>query len=178
VRGQWVAVSPQTIPLGTGRHLADVQLDEFRPVRPDLAIELDLSLGKHNRRVELLLELDRTGRASSNYDKFRRYDAMLNGWAMALPRYMALGEPPVVVFVLEDDEKAKQFLKAADRIATGRVGTWDVPEAAWPAYGRRRLFVAAERDIHQGDVARSGASGASPGAAEGTIGPPLRRTIP
>ena len=32
------------------------------------------------RRVELLVELDRSGRASSNYEKFRRYDALINGW--------------------------------------------------------------------------------------------------
>ena len=33
---------------------------------------------------------------------------------------------------------------------TPSIGTWGVPEAAWPAYGRRRVFVVAERDIHQG----------------------------
>jgi hypothetical protein len=123
--------------------------DEFQPVRPDLAIELDLSMGQR-RRVELLVELDRSGRASSNYEKFRRYDALLNGWAMTLPRYKALGEPPVAVFVVEDEDKALKLLKAADRIMTGRIGKWGVPEAAWPAYGRRRMFVVAERDIHQG----------------------------
>jgi Replication-relaxation len=152
VRGQWVPINLDTVPLGTGHHLADLQLDEFRPVRPDLAIELDLSLGDQRRRVELLVELDRSGRASSNYDKFRRYDALLNGWAMAVPRYKALGEPPIVVFVVEDDHKATQFLSAADRIMTGRVGKWGVPEAAWPAYGRRRTFVLSERDVHQGTL--------------------------
>jgi hypothetical protein len=137
------------VQLGTGRHLADLQLDEFHPVRPDLAIELDLSLGSEQRRVELLVELDRSARPSSNYEKFRRYDALLNGWAMALPRYKRLGEPPVVVFVVEDDAKARQFLRAADRIVTGRIGKWGTPEAAWPAHGRRRIFVVAERDAHQ-----------------------------
>jgi hypothetical protein len=89
VRGQWIALTPDTVPLGTGQHLANLQLDEFRPVRPDLAVELDLSLGNTRRRVELLIELDRSGRASSNYAKFRRYDAFLNAWGMALPRYTA-----------------------------------------------------------------------------------------
>jgi hypothetical protein len=152
VRGQWVPLSLDTVQLGTGHHLADLQLEEFRPVRPDLAVELDLSLGDQRRRVELLVELDRSGRASSNYDKFRRYDALLNGWAMAVPRYRALGEPPIVVFVVEDDHKTAQFLRSADRIMTGRVGKWGVPEAAWPAYGRRRTFVMCERDIHQGTL--------------------------
>jgi hypothetical protein len=115
-------------------------------------VEVDLSLGDTRRRVELLIELDRSGRPSSNYEKFRRYDALLNGWAMALPRYQKFGEPPVVLFVVEDDEKAVQFLRAADRIVTGRVGKWGVPEAGWPAYGRRRMFVVAERDVHQGTL--------------------------
>ncbi len=98
------------------------------------------------------MELDRSGRPSSNYDKFRRYDALLNGWAMAHSRYKHLGEPPVVVFVVEDDERAIQFLRGADRIVTGRVGKWGTAEAGWPAQGRRRLFVAAERDVHQGTL--------------------------
>ncbi len=152
IRGQWVPVAPDTVPLGSGHHLADMQLEEFAPVRPDLAIELDLSLGNTKRRVELLVELDRSGRPSSNYEKFRRYDALLNGWAMAHSRYKALGEPPVVVFVVEDDERAIQFLRGADRIVTGRVGKWGTPEAGWPAQGRRRLFVVAERDVHQGTL--------------------------
>jgi hypothetical protein len=37
----------------------------------------------------------------------------------------------------------------ADRIMTGRVGKWGVPEAA---YGRRRTFVVSERDVHQGTL--------------------------
>ena len=74
---------PDRVPLGTGQHLSDLQLDEFQPVRPDLAIELDLSLEGAPRRVELLLELDRTDRASANLEKFRRYDALLTGWALS-----------------------------------------------------------------------------------------------
>jgi hypothetical protein len=152
VRGQWVPLTAETVQLGTGHHLADLQLEDFRPVRPDLAVEVDVSLGDSRRVVELLIELDRSGRASSNYEKFRRYDALLNGWAMATSRYRKLGEPPVLIVVVEDDEKAFAFLRAADRIMTGRVGKWGVPEAVWPAHGRRRMFVAAERDIHQGTL--------------------------
>jgi hypothetical protein len=152
VRGQWIPVSPDTVPLGTGHHLADLQLDEFRPVRPDLAIELD-PVTRRPAPARRLPDRARPLRPRvSNYDKFRRYDALLNGWAMALPRYKALGEPPIVVFIVEDDHQATQFLSAADRIMTGRFGKWGVPEAAWPAYGRRRTFVVSERDVHQGTL--------------------------
>jgi hypothetical protein len=46
-----------TVPPGTGQHVSDLALEEVKPVRPDLAIELDLSLGDERRRIDLLLEL-------------------------------------------------------------------------------------------------------------------------
>jgi hypothetical protein len=67
-------------------------------------------------------------------------------------RFKALGEPPVAVFVVEDDEKALQFLRAADAVVTGRVGRWGTPEASWPCHGRRRIFCLAERDVHMGSL--------------------------
>jgi hypothetical protein len=57
VRGQWVALAPDTVPLGSGQHLSEFQLDEFLPVRPDLAIELDVTLGGEQRRVEPLASI-------------------------------------------------------------------------------------------------------------------------
>jgi hypothetical protein len=141
-----------TVPLGTGQHASDLALEEFKPVKPDLAVELDLSIGDERRHVDLLLELDRTGRASSNTEKFRRYDALLTAWAMSHRRYKALGEPPIVAFVVEDDEKALQFLRAADPLVTGRIGKWGVPEAGWPHHGRRRIFLLSEIDVHQGTL--------------------------
>jgi protein involved in plasmid replication-relaxation len=152
VRGQWVQMNLDTVPLGTGQHLSDLALEEFKPVKPDLAVELDLSIGQERRRVDLLVELDRTGRASSNLEKFRRYDALITAWGMSHGRYKALGEPPVTVFVVEDDEKAQQFLRAADNVITGRLGKWGTPEASWAALGRRRIFFVSEIDAHQGTL--------------------------
>jgi Replication-relaxation len=152
IRGQWVQMTLDTVPLGTGQHVSDLVLEEFQPVKPDLAGDLDLSLGDQGRRVDALIELDRTGRASSNVEKFRRYDALITAWAMSHPRYKALGEPPIVVFVVQDEEKAQQFLRVADGVVTGRLGKWGIPEASWPHYGRRRLFVVSELDAHQGTL--------------------------
>lgn len=137
------AADLETVPLGTGQHVSDLALDEFKPVKPDLAVELDLSIGDERRRVDVLVELDRTGRPSSNVEKFRRYDALITAWSMSHRRFKALGEPPVAVFVVEDDEKALQFLRAADTVVTGRVGKWGTPRrrglatagagsSAWP----------------------------------------------
>jgi Replication-relaxation len=150
LRGQWAKLTAERVPVGTHQRLDGLLADEFEPVRPDLTVELDLSLGGQPRRVDLLVELDRSRRASSNYEKFVRYDALITGWALSLPRYKAIGEPPVVVFVVEDDDKARQFLGAADTRVTGRIGTYGVPEAKWPHHGRRRIFFVAERDIHHG----------------------------
>ncbi|MBA3262350.1 MAG: hypothetical protein H0T69_07780 [Thermoleophilaceae bacterium] len=57
-----------------------------------------------------------------------------------------------MLFVVEDEGKARQFLEAADTLVTGRVGKYGVAEAKWPHYGRRRMFVVAERDVHQGTL--------------------------
>jgi hypothetical protein len=54
------------------------------------------------------------------------------------------------VFVVEDDDKARRFMAAADTRMTGRIGTYGVPEAKWPYHGRRRIFLVAEREIHHG----------------------------
>ena len=35
---------------------------------------------------------------------------------------------------------------------TGRVATWGKERGSWPHYGRRRLFVVAERDVHVGSL--------------------------
>jgi hypothetical protein len=66
-----VKLSPELVPLDSGQHLANLVLDEFMPVKSHLALELDLSIGGETRRLDLLVELDRTGRLSSNVEKFR-----------------------------------------------------------------------------------------------------------
>ena len=85
---------------------ADLQLDEFEPIRPDLAVELDLSLEGAAP----------AGRASASSSTARaaprrtsRSSAATTRCSTAgrsrLPRYKMLGEPPIVVFVVEDEER-------------------------------------------------------------------------
>ena len=71
---------------------------------------------------DLLVELDLTGRPSYNHEKFLAYDAFLTGWALAHPRYRALGTRPVVVFVCRDARTALAYAREADRVMTGRIG--------------------------------------------------------
>ena len=61
---------------------------------------------------------------------------------MSDPRYKALGEPPIVAFVVEDDAKPQQFLRPADKVVTGGLGTRGTPKANYYAYGYRRMWKA------------------------------------
>ena len=57
----------------------------FREIKPDVSLELRIPRLKLT--FDLLVELDLTGRASYNREKFLAYDAFLTGWALAHPRY-------------------------------------------------------------------------------------------
>ena len=76
---------------------AILDLPPFREIKPDVSLELRIP--SLRLTFDLLVELDLTGRASYNREKFRAYDAFLTGWALAHPRYRTLGTRPVVVFV-------------------------------------------------------------------------------
>ena len=84
---------------------------------------------------------------------FLAYDAFLTGWALAHPRYRALGTRPVAVFVCPDAQTALGYAKQADRVMSGRIGAMGSPPHEWYYGGRDHVFFAAERDIHQGSFA-------------------------
>lgn len=150
-RGGWVTLSARDIPLGGSRRIRDLTLDEFKPVEPDLTVELALPASPP-QRFDVLVELDRSGRASRNRDKFARYDALLTAWGRAHDRYKMQGEPPVVVFVVEDEPKARSFVEAADEAITGAVVTPGAAPEQWEYPGRERTFFVCERDVHMGTL--------------------------
>jgi hypothetical protein len=143
---------PQDIPLGGSRRIRDLALEGFKPISPDATIELALAVASPPHRFDLLLELDRTGRPSGNVEKFRRYDALMTGWARAHDRYKVQGEPPVVVFAVEDEPKARAFIDAADTAITGAVLTPGTAPEHWEYPGRERTFFVCERDVHLGTL--------------------------
>jgi hypothetical protein len=90
----------------------------------------------------------RTRRIDKNYDKFRRYEALLAGsWPHALPTET---RRPALVFICQDDEHRERFLAAADRQLTAHQTRWAElnPEPEYPV--RDRFLFALERDIHDG----------------------------
>jgi hypothetical protein len=98
--------------------------------------------------LALFVEYDRTRRVDKNYDKFRRYEALLAGWwNHALP---AETQRPAVVFICQDDEHRERFLAAADWQLTAHQTRWaDLnPEREYPV--RDRVVFALEHDIREG----------------------------
>ena len=71
---------------------------------------------------------------------------------LGLANRQRLGEPPIVVFVCENERKAREFVERADRQVTGCVSTAGVPAADWPYPGRNRTFFVCERDVHLGTL--------------------------
>lgn len=87
-------------------------------------------------------------RVDKNYDKFRRYEALLAGW---WKHVMPTGtQRPAVVFICQDDEHRERFLAAADWQLSAHQTRWaDLnPEREYPV--RERFVFALERDIREG----------------------------
>ena len=126
---------------------AYLDLPPFREIKPDLSLELRIP--SLRLTFDLLVELDLTARPSYNQDKLRAYDAFLTGWALAHPRYRALGTRPVVVFVFRDHRSALACAQEADRLLTGRIGPMGTAAREWYFAGRQHLFFAAEPDIYR-----------------------------
>ena len=173
--GQWVTITANEIPLGGGRRIRDLAIDEFKPVEPDVTIEIALHKASPPQRFDLLVELDRSGRASRNVEKFRRYDALLTAWGRTHERYKLQGEPPIVVFVVNDEPKAREFVDAADDVVTGAVVVPGTGAEHWEYPGRERMFFVCERDAHIGTL-RGYRMPRHPRAARAAIGGDRRRS--
>src|SRR5207247_2249958 len=64
----------------------------------------------------------------------------------------ALGTPPVVVFLCEDERAGLNLVRIADRVVTARLAKAGSAETDWPFPGRRGMFFAVERDAHMGSL--------------------------
>lgn len=139
------------VPIGSSQRFEGFQAEEFQPVRPDLRLTVAVTIGGE-RTFDLLVEIDRSRRASYNAEKLLAYDALLGAWGLELERYKRTGEPPVVVFVCIDEPRARALARAADRLVTGTLVTAGEPASAWPRTGRTRMWFACERDAHMGTL--------------------------
>jgi hypothetical protein len=149
VDGRRVSIAIEDVPRENYERVRDLRSAEFGRVWPDATLMMDMP--DQGRRFDLLLELDRTGKPTKNFDKFERYDALITAWWRKVPRYRKAGEPPGAIFICCDEDHVLRFIQAADRYVTGRLAQPGVAEASWPYPGRERILFVAEQDIHDGD---------------------------
>ena len=153
VRDRWTQIHAEDVELDSDRALRGLKLERFAAIKPDLTIELRLP-SDPPRRLDLLVELDRSRDPTTDHNvrKFRRHDALLTAWSRVHPRYRGHGEPPIVVFVLEDEPTARRFLKRADAEVTGAIARIGTGEETWEYPGRRGMVFCCERDVHMGTL--------------------------
>jgi hypothetical protein len=132
------------------RRVRDLRLRRFAPVVPDAT--LTLLSRRSGSEVDVMVELDRTRRPTTNLDKLRRFDAFFTAWWRLADRYRGAGGCPMVVFVCPGEDEAMSLMRAADGEVTGRHAIpGDRPET-WPVPGRERMLFAAELDVHEGST--------------------------
>jgi hypothetical protein len=144
----------EDIPLPSPLRLSGLTLEVFETVKPDVTLELALPDTRPVRRIDVLVELDRTSnpRSDSNVRKLARYDALLTAWHTVIGRYKTLGSAPVCVVVCQDEPAARRWAAAADELLTGRLSRMGDPESEARSPARRRMFFATELDLHRGSL--------------------------
>jgi hypothetical protein len=128
----------------------DVNSEDFARIEPDAICEIKLR--QERLTFDLLIETDRTDRASYNEPKFRRYDAFLTAWWNQTRRYGQLGTRPGVVFVCSTPETALSYARAADATMRGSIGVTGSKSHERYYPGRQHIWFANESDIHNGDM--------------------------
>jgi hypothetical protein len=93
-----------------------------------------------------------------DYDKFRRYDALL-AWWWRRTHLGARGDPPYVLFICEDDEQRDDLLARADGELTAHLWHPSSTVDHHEYVGRRRILFCDERDA---DLGRSHARRSAP----------------
>ncbi len=131
----------------TGWHEHDVAQRSMRPVQPDALLDI----ARPDGDVLVFVEYDRTRRVDKNFDKFRRYQALLTCWWRMVTKRV-----PIVVFVCRDESHRTRFLKAADLHLRAYESRWVEGERIFRYHARDRICFALESDIRSGsrDVLR------------------------
>jgi hypothetical protein len=127
-------------------HPRALRLGHFGPLFPDATLTLYRdSIGVE---ADLLVELDRTRRATKNVDKLHRYDAFLTAWCRMTDRYRHAKEIPYAIFVCPGEQEAHSLMRVADREVSGQYSGYG--PGNWPYPGRERMLFVAEEDVHDG----------------------------
>jgi hypothetical protein len=155
-----VAIGPRELRLPGGRTPHDflhtdasgarVEVERFETVRPDASITAP---GSHDDvpAVELLVEFDDRLPVGSAAAKLERYDHLLAGWSLCIPRLTRRAAPRLLVlFICRDRPRARECARRADHVLSAcRAYAGEHPQD-WEYSGRAATLFAAERDIHEG----------------------------
>ena len=112
------------------------QLDAQPVLEPDLSVQLQGPVDGERAVLDMLIEVDRTGRGSYNHAKFIAYDHFLGGWCLRTRRWgKERGSRPLVVFVGQTARAALSLLGAADAamsLGFAERGQYDPTTFAYP----------------------------------------------
>ena len=103
-------------------------------VEPDVTVQMTGHVAGQRRSLTMLLEIDRTDRASYNTDKLIGYDHFLAGWCLRTRTFRAAR--PLVVFVARSPRSALRLLSRANDVMTVGVGISGHDRATYQYYGR------------------------------------------
>lgn len=136
--------------------------EEFSNVVPDLTLELDLRRPSgESVRTDLLVEIEFGNNDETVRRKAVEYDGFLTGWWRKHPRYRRLKRPPIVFFVVPNIQRARRFVEVLDEVLLAHlIGPAETqtreqrkeeitPTPVHSYLGRRNIFIAVARDIHQ-----------------------------
>lgn len=157
--------APRRLTLRDLREKAPIDFagEEFANIVPDLTLELELVSPRSGDLVEtdLLVEIEWGNNDETVRRKAREYDGFLTGWWQFHDRYKAVGRPPIAFFVVPDLPRAKRFMEILDvelkchLVGPAETQTRDQQERGVKPMpkqfylGRRNIFVAVAKDVHQ-----------------------------
>jgi protein involved in plasmid replication-relaxation len=167
-----VAIGPGELRLPGGRAAHDflrtdptggrLEVERFETVRPDASIEVAGGALEHagaagvgSGAAHLLIERDDRLPTAAAAAKLERYDHLLAGWSVCVPRFSRhsagrAGPSPLVVFLCRDRPRARECARLADHLLCAcRAYAGEHPHE-WEYPGRAGIVFASERDAHEG----------------------------
>ena len=121
----------------------DVDDEWCRPVQPDAVLSIASGAGD----VDVLVEYDRTRRADKNFQKFLRYDTLLNVWWRTTEL-----QHPWLIFVCQDSDHLRRLVLAADRELVGHLSGWTNDGRQQRYFGRDRTLFVVDEGLRGDDV--------------------------
>jgi Replication-relaxation len=130
---------------------ASVEIERFETVRPDASILVPVEQSEPAGTVDLLIERDDRLPSGAGAAKLERYDHLLSGWSICVPRFTRRAAArPLVVFLCRDRPRARECARRADYVLRACRAYAGEHPYDWEYPGRAAILFAAERDIHEG----------------------------